>query len=130
MCLQVKEKGEAKAQRDMLEERVAKMAEKLKRLDKIRRLNEQRQKWEAVHKPVTNADSIFRIDFPTSNWILLPVCALIFCFPVILSQDGQYQGPGKGGTATDSTLLYDRFAAGFAAKVASVVRRIDNSISI
>lgn len=72
------EKKKYKKDKSKLEERVATMADKCKRLDKIRRLNEERVKWEAGQ----------------------------------INPDGSQAGPGKGGTATRATLLYDRFGEG------------------
>lgn len=68
----------AKKQQEVLANRVAKMSSKCRRLDKIRRLNAQRQAWEAKN----------------------------------VGPDGSDPGPGKGGTATRSTLLYNRFESG------------------
>ena len=68
-----------------MEQRISKMAQKITRLDKVRKLSTQQKKWEASQqdKPVRTVEL----------------------------------RPGRGGTASRATLLYDRFTEGVAAEI-------------
>ena len=80
-----KAKLEHEQEEAALEQRISKMAQKITRLDKVRKLSTQQKKWEASQqdKPVRTVEL----------------------------------RPGRGGTASRATLLYDRFTEGVAAEI-------------
>ena len=71
-----------------LEQRIGQMADKISRLDKVRKLTSQQKKWEAAQS-AKEMQRKRQVDLR----------------------------PGKGGTASRATLLYDRYVEGARAEV-------------
>jgi hypothetical protein len=72
-----------------LEQRIGQMAQKIGRLDKVRKLTSQQKKWEAAQNTKEAQRKQRQVDLR----------------------------PGKGGTASRATLLYDRYVEGARAEV-------------
>ena len=92
-AMMVQHKTQYEENKQGLEERIEKMAEKIGRLDKVRKLTSQQKKWEAQQ----NAKDKQKKQVKTVDL-----------------------RPGKGGTASRATLLYDRYVEGARAEVLGV----------